>query len=623
MSPKYRIEGRNREIVELVHKNPLITVMTVAKKLGGKDLNVVNSVRSNIKTLIKSGWLIGEQTMNCNKIALGLRATDKAIDFLKAEAAEKQKAATWEAKKTRNADKIVNLDVEADKNLLIKAETPVQRALRQAVEDNINGYISDDVRFANDPIAWIKECKPKIESKDYGLIVYEPWPVHEDIIRRVANNERVIIDKSRQTGITTAIMVALAHQLLYAKPCHAHIVANKEDVAVKSMLRKAKRALETAELSELQRSRLRLGGAGTTTIYYQSPAAENYIMAHAASPDAGHSFDGNKIFLDEYSRMPYAEEIYIGLSAMLNNPDFLFMISSTYNGDGDFFCRLIDEADNGENGFTHIPIDWRVHPDRDDKWRETEIARFRSVGKEYEFMEQHELYRISTGEQAFDISQIEKNAKNYSYIGKDPIDGHRYSKGIDQSSTTGGDKTVACVIDTTVIPAQVVYMEEFRVRAMTERTATQQKKDFIERIDAIYPGPLFIDGTNERAIASEVDVRDKTGIAITAGMSESKKYDALERMKWRRIPRDNLVSYCVGTLEMGRLIVHLHKFPDLYEALKSARKGVAKRRGKKVDHMDALLLANLPLSAKSNKEKTEIHEIKNTSKMRNIRGRKF
>jgi len=458
-------------------------------------------------------------------------------------------------------------------------------------------YTEDDVIL--DPVAWCAVAKPCIESKVQGLIPFEPYDFQKQIMRAVAAGKAYIIDKSSQIGVSTAVVIGYAHQLLYrAKatgiPLHCHFIANSEEVAVERLLKIAKVALSTAELSASQQKTI--DGINPKTknneIRYYTPLAHNYIRAHPSRETAGRSFDGNAALMEEVAYMPYAEGVWRSMARtlddMANAPIFLV---STYNGDGDFFCECVDN--HKELGLTHLPIDWRAHPDRwgDDNgktWKERSQKKF--LGRIAEWEEEHELKRIKSGEQAIDVRIVEDFATDIEFLGHSPIASHRYSKGVDIAGA-GRDNTVHTVIDLHVRPPQVVFQRSYARQSTTDKVAA------IEALDKRWPGSLFIDGTKDSAIPALVDARQKTAVNFTAGHRATERVDRVEGLQWRNVPRGEMLSWLIANLESGALIAHLEEFPELREALRTARTGVGeKKQGRNVDFLDSLMLANLALT---------------------------
>lgn len=498
----------------------------------------------------------------------------------------------------------------------------LERALRQGAY--LAGHPQEQPALPvewTDPVAWVENCGVQIETKTAGLIPFRPWVYQVDLMRRVAAGESAVIDKSRQTGVTTCLAVAFAHQLLYrhlvcGRPLHAHFVANKEEVAVERVLKISRTALFTAQLSGEQRKRLSGTDPSSKSVLlsYETPEAQNYIRAHASSPDVGRSFDGNAVLLEEFAYMPFAETIYTGIQAMLDSAATQKWIVSTYNGDGDFFCEVVDSAK--DRGLAHIPIDWRAHPDRDEAWRAASLKEF--AGREWIWRQEHELQRHVSGQQAVNMSLIQRLAAQHGWIGGEPLPLHRYSKGIDQAGK-GGDLTVHAVIDTTVRPAQLVYAQERPRLSVPERVAE------IDSLALRWPGPLWVDGTNEAAVVAMVSAPLKTAVHFSGGQQGSVRYDQADRLNWRVVPREQMEASLAANLETGVLIIHLDAFPEMRAALRSWRRQEAKRdRGRNIDYLDALLLANLSLTNRSRSEyNVGIRALSNTGKARGLSSHKW
>lgn len=488
-----------------------------------------------------------------------------------------------------------------------------ERALRQGAYLAGNPHHRPELPVEwTDPVAWVENCGVCIESKQRGLIPFRPYPYQVDLMRRVTAGESAVIDKSRQTGVTTCLAVTFAHELLYrhlvrGQPLHAHFIANKEETAVESVLKKARTALFTARLSEEQRRHLSGAdpSAKSTLVTYDTPDAQNYIRAHASSPDVGRSFDGNAVLMEEFAYMPFAEAIYGGIKAMLDSTGTQMWMVSTYNGDGDFFCEVIDSS--RDRGLAHIPIDWRAHPDRDEAWKLDSLKGF--AGREWMWYQEHELQRYSSGQQAVNMSLLKKLADQHPWIGGEPLPLHRYSKGIDQAGK-GEDLTVHAAIDITIRPAQLVYAQE------RPRVSTPERVAEADALAERWPGPLWMDGTNEAAVVAMVTAPQKTAVHFSAGQQGSERYDRSDRLRWRIVPREQLETALAANLETGALLVHLDVFPEVRAALRSWRRGEYKRnRGRNIDYLDAMLLANLSLTNRAGSAQNRIAlELPNTGK---------
>ena len=451
-------------------------------------------------------------------------------------------------------------------------------------------------------------ARSAIES-EHGLIPFRPYPHQRSIMRQIAAGrfpldpinpggataDGMIIAKAGRTGISTAIIMALSHQLLYPNPTlgamHGHIIAQKEEVAIGSLLKMAKVALSTVEKNDAQRRALKGTDptVGSDGIYYTTRQSHSFLRAHPASESSSHSLAGNAIFMDEVAFMDNPGDIYSAGLRLFSANQGLIYLASTYKNDGDWFCDTVDSAE--AMGLLLLEIDWRVRPDHDDAWREAQNSKY-PPGEEWRAAQEHDLQRHNYGSPRLDPALVKKLAAQVRWEGGTPQIGHSYSKGVDLSGS-GQDLSVIVVVDTAVRPCQVVFTKSWHW------LSTPAKIQNISDMDQLWPGPMYLDGTKDQAICALIPAERKTAIHFTAGSTTTEKRDRGDGLVWKHIPRSHLESALAANLETGKLVAHLEHFSELKQGLFSWQDqpdASKKRRAKCVDFLDALMLANIPLA---------------------------
>ena len=485
----------------------------------------------------------------------------------------------------------------------MRGEAVCVGGLVQALMEERNANPPDAVpdECVRDPVAWVEWAEPYIECKRRGLIPFKPFDYQKHLMHCMAQGGGYVVDKGRQIGVSTAIMVAAAHQLLFHQqatgaPFHCHVMASREDVAGGVLLGIAIRALRTARLSRHQRRYLSLPtGRRTVRITYETRGASNYIQAHASTDTAGRSHAGNAIILDEAAFLRDAERVWASLAPFLDdavNPSVF--ITSTYKSDGDWFSRCVDHA--RELGFVHIPLPWNVRPDRDESWKQESQRRF--AGSLEAWKQEYELVRIKGSSTFADLAVLEHHASEHPFLGGTPNQSHKYVKGCD-IAYAGRSLSVFTAVDVSVKPAQVVFQEAHSRKPVDER------RQWLERFDADYPGALFVDGTNDPTFVALLrNCKKKFAVRITAGSQPSRYFEPADRLPWIVIPRPHLLSRSAALLERGSVIVHPEYFPELWLAIKSADLE-SKSRGQNVDYLDSLLLAIFQLTDRATTARIE------------------
>ena len=441
-------------------------------------------------------------------------------------------------------------------------------------------YHEGDVE--TDPVAWVEWAQPKIEHKVYGQVVFRPYIYQKRIMRMRARGTSFVCEKSRQTGVSTAIIIADTHALLYSRACFGHIIAQKEDVAKDRLLRIAKRALETCVLQPGQKSQLRIRGD------YIEFGPANYLRCHTGDPNASRSFAGNRILLEEAAYMEYGDDIWKAVCPMIDDHSGQIAVVSTYNGEGDFFCRIVDQHE--ELGLDLLSIDWRAHPDRDEAWKRQSIARFE--GSEDEWREEHELRRLQRGDTVVDVGRIEEMGRRYADIcigaAKHPVEGHEYILG---SDVGGGGRahSVNVAIDMSTSPPHLAIMD------WAPKLSFPDRKVYIEAFYARFPRVRehWVDGGGPGADVVEMMERKPNVMIITGGSAGlARKRDEVTRIFYTRIPRDRLLLQGGRKLESASVVIPpWHK--RAYMALRSARWGGGKEKRSQSynDEMDGLMIA--------------------------------
>jgi hypothetical protein len=453
--------------------------------------------------------------------------------------------------------------------------------------------------FTNDPFGWFEWAKPMVEDKNQGLVPFIPRDYQVPLIQALHDREWFILEKPPQYGATTAAAMYLAYALLHWRPLHADVVSQDEDVMMRRIMRPVQIALESAKLTEAQRSRLKIGGEHREQYEYATEWSVNRIRGHAPTIRAMHGSDGNFVLMDEVARMPNVEGVYKRATRMLPDAGGLLAMMSTHNGAGTFFCQCCDNAE--ELGLRRMRWNWRVDPARDDEWYAAELSKAIAAGMESEFHEEMDLTVRVSADELFDLRGMASRAATVRWVGPDRQVGHRYLKAFDlhQSSRAGSAKTVCYVMDTTVRPGQVVFREELKVKTGGDQTVTEQKLDFIAKLDAMFPGDVYLDITNDKATAELARVKGrKFGFRFTADhLKPKREWDATGKMWLVSGSRRTVQSNAVGMTGTGGVVAHLKQFSELEIGLRTAHDSEpgqhnAKMRqgGRCVDDLDCFLM---------------------------------
>ncbi len=371
-----------------------------------------------------------------------------------------------------------------------------------------------------------------------------------------------IINKSRQIGISTTVMLWVLWFVCEHPGVTVVVVSRREDTA-KDLLEIAKVGHEMAGggLPEMEPSALVLKFANGSR-----------IRAESCSEHAGRSFAAEIVVGDEFAYQQYQKEMVATLQPTLGaSLTGRFIVISNPNGEGNEFHRLWLESKRDGSDWSRFELPWQCFPPYDQAWYDRERPKYTVAQWEQEF----ECKFTSAGGTVIDPSYID------AAIGGEasgPVEGHAYQIGVDVSGD-GQDLTIAVVLDVTESPWQVVQVSVWEV------LPTQDMQREIDNLGSQYGCAPYVDATGLGwAVWGNLKV-PSVGVVFTAGNAEPSYNEEL--MRWT-CPRNKLIANFVKTFEDG-----LCKVPAEFESLIDACRGLrwSKKESNLPDYSDALMLA--------------------------------
>ena len=229
-------------------------------------------------------------------------------------------------------------------------------------QQNIKQIIKQEyIKCAQDPVYFMKKyCW--IQHPTRGRIQFNLYKFQEGVLNLLNKNDRSIILKSRQLGISTLSAGIALHMMLFQKDKAILVVATKQDTA-KNLVTKVKFMYDGLP------SWLKLGFIENNKLALRLKNGSQ-IKAVSAASDAGRSEAISLLIIDEaaFIEENRIEEIW-GSSQQTLATGGKSIVLSTPNGTGNFFHRMWVKAEEGTNGFTPIKLPWTVHPERNKEWR--------------------------------------------------------------------------------------------------------------------------------------------------------------------------------------------------------------------------------------------------------------
>lgn len=204
-----------------------------------------------------------------------------------------------------------------------------------------------------------------IQHPTRGKIPFHLYPYQEDALQDFQENDRTIILKSRQLGISTLIAGYALWMILFQNDKNVLVVAIDQNTS-KNLVTKVRvmfdnlpswmklKAVESNKLS------MRLSNG-------------SQIKAVSSTGTSGRSEALSLVIIDEAAFVDGAEELWASLQQTLSTGGEGILLS-TPNGTGNFFHKMWTKAEAGENKFKTLRLPWTVHPERDQSWRDRQEA---------------------------------------------------------------------------------------------------------------------------------------------------------------------------------------------------------------------------------------------------------
>lgn len=243
-------------------------------------------------------------------------------------------------------------------------------------------YTDDEIkeiaRCAND-IVYFAE-KYAVVMTDEGIQRVKLREYQKQMLRNLQNERFNIVLASRQMGKTVTASIFNAWFIVFNYDKNTLLLANKAD-STKEIIDKAKVVIEHLP-------------------FYMKPGIIKYdvmnvradngcrLVGQATTAKAGIGFTIHNLYLDEFAHIhpsivdTFYENVYPTLSASKISR---INITSTPNGFNKFY-EIWSAAEQGNNAYTPLRIDWWQHPDRDDAWYQREL---KNLGSEEAFNRQY------------------------------------------------------------------------------------------------------------------------------------------------------------------------------------------------------------------------------------------
>ncbi|MCS7316910.1 MAG: terminase family protein [Candidatus Dojkabacteria bacterium] len=308
-------------------------------------------------------------------------------------------------------------------------------------------HMLQEVAKCSQNIFYFAEKYYKIIHPIRGEEIISLYDYQKELLYNFTHYRHNIVLSGRQLGKTTCAAIYILWFSLFNQSKNIAILANKQSTAI-SIIDDIKKGYEGLP------AWLKLGVKKYDQLEIKFEN-ESRIFARATNPDAIRGESVSLLFLDEFAFVPenIAEDFWVANYPTLSTGGNIIIVS-TPNGAAGKFYELWKMAIRGENNFwkaTKIP--WNKHPERDQKWKEEQLA---AMGK-VKFAQEHECSFTGSSNTLIDGDILEtlnpKKPRFFPeegfYIWNPPEEKHVYIVSVDVAKGSNTDFHVANVFDVT------------------------------------------------------------------------------------------------------------------------------------------------------------------------------
>lgn len=309
------------------------------------------------------------------------------------------------------------------------------------------------IRCRRDPVYFFNTYV-KIQHPTRGPVPFATFPFQDECVKLFLGNRFVIVNKSRQLGLSTLTAAYVAWFVLFHRSKEVLIIATKLATA-QNFIRKVKFVIKNLPKWMVVAP---ISGDNKTTIEFGDPC-NSKVQAVPTSEDAGRSEALSLLIVDEAAHIRDFDELWKGLYPTLSTGGRAIIIS-TPKGQGNQFHKLWVDAQAGDNPFAYIELPWHVHPERDQAWYENECKNLSKQGIAQElncdFLASGDTYLNSddiiwVGEEVREPVDRQGDGRNV-WIWKPPMVDRevKYIIGADASSGKGNDFSAFHILNVTL-----------------------------------------------------------------------------------------------------------------------------------------------------------------------------
>jgi phage FluMu gp28-like protein len=188
-----------------------------------------------------------------------------------------------------------------------------------------------------------------IQHPQKGRMLFNLYPFQESVLKVFTGDKNVIINKSRQLGISTLVSAYALWLMVFHKDKNVLVIATKQETA-KNMVTKVRFAYDNLP------TWLKIGTTEDNRLSLRLTNGSQ-IKAVSGASDSARSEAVSLLAMDEAAFIDNAEELFGSAQQTLATGGKCIALS-TPNGVGNWFHKSYTKAQKKENSFVPVSLPW-------------------------------------------------------------------------------------------------------------------------------------------------------------------------------------------------------------------------------------------------------------------------
>jgi hypothetical protein len=192
-------------------------------------------------------------------------------------------------------------------------------------------------------------------------IPFDMWPAQVGLLHSIRASSQNLVLKARQLGASWLVECDALYDCMFYEAQSVPVVSMDQDAAFE-VIRRVRGVYERLPATHKWPALVKDREGG---LEWDNGSR---IKAFASTENAGTSYTGSRVIVDEFGKMRFAEQTYTSLMPTINDGGRIDIIGTYTSKHGGLLKKIWEDSQLGRNSFVGHFIPWHARPGRDAAW---------------------------------------------------------------------------------------------------------------------------------------------------------------------------------------------------------------------------------------------------------------